>query len=299
MSTNNMNQDSERKLGQGKMKSVPKICHICNKQPYSLKRHMKVHDMSRMFQRTYMPEELVPELKEIGKIMLDNTLIEVNRVCSICLKIYSNWIQRRNHEKLHEDPQKHKWHMRNKSLETKQVFQMSNSAKTIPSLIDSGPFHMNLNISMRQDKNIIQGKNYPYKCNICDRGVTSMESLDKHINIHKCPNGCDQIFPTNSIMKVHMTEIHGTKKRLRKKELKAAEYTRFKPKENNVVQCTNYPYKCNICDRGVISKESLEKHMNIHKCQNGCDQIFPTKSILKVHMIEIHGTKKILQKKEL
>jgi hypothetical protein len=304
MSTTIMNQD--------KKKSVPKVCNICNKQPYSLKQHMKVHDVSKMFQQTYMPEELVPELKKMGKVKLDNTVIEGNCVCPICLKIYCNWIQRRNHEKLHEDAQKHKWFMRNKSLETKQVFNLSTSASKVPSLIDSEPYNMNWNISRRQEKNIVQGTNYPYKCNICDRGVTSKESLEKHMNIHKCQNGCDQIFPTNSILKVHMkgcdqifstnsimkmhmTEIHRTKKRLQKKELKDAEYTRFKLKGKNVLQCTNYPYKCNICDRGVTSKESLEKHMNIHKCQNGCDQIFPTNSILKVHMIEIHGPKKSLQ----
>ena len=272
MSATNMNQDSERKLEHSKNISVPKVCNICNRQPYSLKRHMKVHDMSRMFQQTYMPEELVPELKEMGKVRLDNTVIEVNCVCSICLKIYSNWIQRRNHEKLHEDPEKHNWHMRNKSKEEKQVFKVCSSAKKSPFLVDSESYKINVNNVMGDSKKISQPTNYPFKCNICDRGVPSMESLQNHMNIHKCPSGCNKIFPTTSILKIHMINMHGTKKRLQKKELRAVEFTKINS-ENNLEETIGIKNMLkDVDDKFELTKDKLLNDKLITKDMKAIDK---------------------------
>ena len=108
-SSNMDNDDVKMKLVH--KKSFNEFCSLCKKSFYSLKQHMKVHDLSRMVEQMYMPEELVPELKENGKVQLNTAVIDVNRVCSICLKIYSNSTQRKNHERLHEDPKKHIAHI--------------------------------------------------------------------------------------------------------------------------------------------------------------------------------------------
>ena len=58
-----------------------------------------------------------------------------------------------------------------------------------------------------------------------------------------------------------------------------------------------YPFKCTVCARGLITKESQEEHMKTHikniPCQypGDCIETFYTKEGLWSHMLSLHNFK--------
>ena len=60
-----------------------------------------------------------------------------------------------------------------------------------------------------------------------------------------------------------------------------------------------YPLLCNMCEKELPSKESLEVHMKIHSeqqhlpCQvQDCGQNFPVHKLLWSHMLSVHGVRR-------
>ena len=85
-------------------KKLQELCFVCNKKFFDkngLRSHLKTHDVSRSVELTYLPEDFVPELKQVGRVCLDNVMVEVDSVCSVCLKIFMGGKSRKRHEELH------------------------------------------------------------------------------------------------------------------------------------------------------------------------------------------------------
>ena len=252
-----------------------------------LRKHLKTHDFSRILAPTYLPEDFVSELKKVGRVCIDNVMVEVNSVCSVCFKILSAGHGRKLHEELHKNPKSHKAFMEKKLFETTQ---------TRPNVPINYGF---------MDKELKEGPTkatrYEIQCEICHRGVESDESLKEHIiKVHTlfCDH-CDYQSKDIILLKAHI-KSHllcsecGHQSRHRKGQLKhASEHQKSDTKKpvKPEVKPLLYSLQCKMCGRGVISANALHDHMMIHLCPGGCGQMFSSDKILKTHVSEKHGMK--------
>jgi len=120
----------------------------------------------------------------------------------------------------------------------------------------------------------VKGKLYPFTCEICSRGLTTVGSLAVHMKIHSLDQcfscllpDCDKTFKTRGNMFDHMYDGHG--------------YSKF--------ECLSLKVKCPKCDKMYGAGDSFKRHIKgTHSEEKAfqCDQCpkkFKNKGSLKVH----------------
>ncbi|XP_067144744.1 zinc finger protein 271-like [Centruroides vittatus] len=114
-------------------------------------------------------------------------------------------------------------------------------------------------------KNRKVSKRKHFRCDICDKLLTSKGHLERHHRTHQpvshsC-NICRKEFQTKSILRQHQ-----------------------------LTHSEDRPYKCDICDKGLKTKDNLKTHPETHsgECKYSCqvcNKSFKTKLTLRNHKI--------------
>ena len=115
-------------------KKIQEKCFVCERWFYDkkgLRKHLKVHDISNGTGPTYIPEHLVPDLKKVGRVFLNDIFVEVNFVCSVCSKIFTTVHAKQTHEERHNDSKSHE------SFMESMFFERAQKLTDMPSLIIS------------------------------------------------------------------------------------------------------------------------------------------------------------------
>lgn len=162
----------------------------------------------------------------------------------------------------------------------------------------------------------------PFKCEICDKAFKYKCDLKTHSLMHddkanvsyycdKCPyqtrtknnlkahytrrhtaeysftcEYCGKRFKMEWDLKLHL-ETHGSSKFICEicNRLYTSEYTLYKHKK--VMHLNEYKYKCHICNKGLLTAENLESHLQRHQYSYSCavcNKVFTSKRYLTTHL---------------
>ena len=155
------------------------------------------------------------------------------------------------------------------------------------------------------DENFENQTGASFPCVICQKSLTSMDSLEIHLKIHttflsvpcRFPD-CAEIFPSQKLMWPHMLLIHGVNKDSWKifqcngcEKMFKRKYELQKHKIKHMVE---KPFKCTSCTKCFKDKKGFHFHRLRHqgildfKCSD-CDKSFVSKGQLNTHISENHN----------
>ncbi|KAI4476380.1 hypothetical protein M0804_013651 [Polistes exclamans] len=135
----------------------------------------------------------------------------------------------------------------------------------------------------------------PYKCNYpeCTKAYTNSSHLKRHIETHNCTktklqcSKCFLMLSNRHNLKRHYARVHDnvlTCNECNEEFTKKHQLTQHIAMHNNVI-----PYKCNQCDKILISIKNLKRHEKLHKkgkksypCSQ-CTEVFDKWTLLFKH----------------
>ncbi|XP_023210106.1 zinc finger protein 14-like isoform X2 [Centruroides sculpturatus] len=126
-----------------------------------------------------------------------------------------------------------------------------------------------------------------HKCDLCKQTFVNKEILQAHLNFHIgkkpfCCTTCNQKFSWQFLLKRHTKEHNSTKQ----SEIDHSKL-RLPSSSNERKVSKRKHFRCDICDKLLISKGNLERHNKTHHqvshCCKICKKEFQTRSSLRQH----------------
>ena len=123
---------------------------------------------------------------------------------------------------------------------------------------------------------------YLFRCDVCQKGYTRKNDLERHLSINQCEPDLEYVFPCT------LCEKQFTLKRTLQRHIVAIH-------EQNLN--LNHSFQCNVCRKGFSRQDHLGEHALIHerdppkypfRCEM-CNETFTNTSGLRVHNRMTHG----------
>ncbi|XP_063697479.1 zinc finger protein 99-like [Culicoides brevitarsis] len=223
--------------------------------------------------------------------------------CGYCGKLYTNWLTARSHEKMKHEAAitytceicgyttKHKYSFTNHLYihEPKKQF-----------MCDLCQYRCSSRHGMKQHMQMIHLKIGIHVCEVCAKIFPNSEALKSHLAYQHseernfpCPN-CDKAFKTKINLNSHIQRIHIPTELKEKFQCERCDFfsycgKSFKAHQAIHVDTEDCPYKCQICQRGFVSKHRFKEHEKSHSDERPyqcdyCEKAFRRKADCKVHM---------------
>ncbi|XP_026482582.1 zinc finger protein 91-like [Ctenocephalides felis] len=158
---------------------------------------------------------------------------------------------------------------------------------------------LTLSESDNQKQNLdTQSAKGSHKCKVCDRSLSTIWTLKKHMLVHSGvrPHACkmcNKSFSTKSNLNMHMLVHSGVRSYSCKVCNKT--FTYFGSLKSHMsMHNGDLPYKCKVCDKQFAHSRNLKRHMPVHsgerphRCEL-CDKTFIHWRNLKTHKLYIHS----------
>jgi len=303
-------------------------CPICERKFFSRSDkliHIVVHDEARNTRERFLPLSMVKLLSEVQEINFDGQLIVSNCVCDKCGKIFDTPGGKRRHVKsVHSEEQlKVKSEVIKTETDDETFFKSCSKCLSQFSSLLSFKIHCNLTCDVqsglkeegiKQEKQLMHEDNSrndlqcddELSCDLCDKVLSTKESLAIHKIIHKelnrflCKeNNCIAVFPNQKSLISHLEDTH--------QKVKSTERIMFYKCEHCDKQCTTErnlddhmlrhskekKFECLECGKRLKRRDTLIDHMKIHSGEKNyqCDQCegkYTTSAALRNHVVSKH-----------
>lgn len=162
-------------------------------------------------------------------------------------------------------------------------------------------------MALKNHQRVVHFKNFSYHCEHCGKGFLYISALNAHKNQNHegdahflpCPEeGCEKSFKARDSLRYHIEACHGTSQSICDQcgRIFTNMYLYKKHLRNHELEGNKKLYKCEVCDKEVTTKMSLQAHTRIHTGEkpfpcSACDQKFKTRSHLITHSV-VHTKEK-------
>ena len=152
----------------------------------------------------------------------------------------------------------------------------------------------------------IKLKDFPFSCDLCEKFLSSMESLNIHKLIHKelgrfaCQEeGCSEVFPNNKSLQLHLKGFHKIEKTIENRMFHICDECGKQCTSKAVLQghmlrhTKDKNYMCMECGKKLKRRASLILHMKLHTGEKNfhchqCGASYVSSPALRNHILSMH-----------
>ena len=184
-------------------KKVNFECFVCQRgyrDKASLRSHLNIHDEAKtppkVFKETYLPQELLEQLKTSEKVMFEEKELPKDLVCQFCAKIFMSANSAVRHEKLHQDEEKHNRIMENLEFEAIHKDDSKTAVKEEKVKLETSKE----DVKMRLKENMFKLERGALPPKITHKLTNQQE--DEKMFLFKC-KACQHQFKSSKLLRTH------------------------------------------------------------------------------------------------